>query len=169
MSYFIGFSTQPENILSKIIRWFTRAKASHAIIFLNKHIILEATEWEVKPTSWKKFKKNNSLIYKFRIKKSKREIEKALNVAMEYLNVPYDVMNIVGQIIVRTIDILFHIKIRNKWGNEASLQCSEYMYKYLKALDIPIEIDDVESISPQFIIEFCLNNPNLFEKVPVED
>ena len=68
MSYFIGFSTQPNNILSKIIRWFTRAKASHAFIFLNEYIILEATEWEVKPTSWKKFKKKNALIYKFKAK-----------------------------------------------------------------------------------------------------
>lgn len=165
MRYHIGFSTKPDNILSKGIRWITRSQASHTFIFLTNKVILEATFFGIKAYSWEKFKEKNKIIGIFQIKRDEWLLEEGLYKAINRLGEPYDITNLLGQVLVKIVDILFHKKIKNFLGNKKFLQCSEYSYYYLKDCHIPIEIEDIEAINPEYLLDFCLKNPRFFKKV----
>lgn len=167
MKYCIGFSTQPNNIFSKLIRWFTRSKASHSFIFLNAKIILEATDFKVKATAYSKFKKKNKIIAVYEIIQDPIILQKALDTACEELGVDYDVFNIIGIAIVIIVDMLTHIRIKNPLDSKNKLQCSEYVLQFIKDGQIPIELNDEEFIDSQILIDFCNNNIKYFKPMEI--
>lgn len=166
MQGYIGFSCEPEGFSSKFIRWFTRSSASHSFIFYDDKIILEAASITVQAESIAQFKKDDIILYAFKINQDPAILQKALENAVNLLGIPYDYCNLIGMGIVKLVDVLTHIKIKNPLDKREFYQCSEYLLKYLLDSQIPIKIEDKKYVYPQLLIDFCKSRPDLF--IPIE-
>jgi len=155
MKVWVGFSTT--NLwISRLIRWFTRSKVSHAWIAydsteLNSVIVLEA-HYTFRAIPYLLFKKQNKVIAEFEIKNG---YTPAMVVACaKFLGTDYDYTGIFGGIIV-SIGRWLKLKWKNPLGNPKAQTCSEAVLRALQAGQYPNANEfDPESITPQQLMEF---------------
>jgi len=157
MKVWIGFSTT--NLwISRLIRWFTKSKASHAWIAfeskeLGTRIVLEAHyTFRAVPYAW--FKRRNRIVAEIEIPNAEAMVVKCA----EFLGTDYDYTGLLGGIIV-SLGQLFGRRWRNPWGNPRLPTCSESVVRamqYDKFLSG--EKLDPESTSPQQLMEFLAGN-----------
>jgi hypothetical protein len=163
--YRIGFSTRSSSVYSMLIRRFTRFPASHAFIFYDDRVLLDASGLMVKLRLWRYFKRWNYIVQVFEIKRNGKTLERALERLEEHYGAGYDIMNVIGMVIVRLVDILFHKKIKNFLGSKNQFQCSEFVYMYLHEAGIGVKPEDPDFITPRLLFDFCMDNKSIFKPV----
>jgi hypothetical protein len=155
MKVWVGFSTT--NLwISRLIRFFTRSKASHAWLSyesneLNSIIVLEA-HYTFRALPYAFFKRQNTIVKEVEI--TKGDTSTMVAACAKFLGTDYDYTGIVGGLIV-SLGNWLKKKWKNPWGNPKVQTCSEAVVRALVAGGYP-EADkfDPESVSPQDLIEF---------------
>ena len=157
MKIWIGFSTT-NNVISRVIRWFTRSTTSHAWLAFTSQdmgmdIVLEAHfTFRAVPYAW--FKKRNRIVAEYEIPVGQAAIVKCAS----FLGENYDYTGIVGGIIV-SVGRWFKHKWHNPWGNPKAQTCSEAVVRALQAAAYPgAEKLNAEDTSPQTLMEFLAGN-----------
>jgi len=157
MKIWIGFSTT-NNLISRVIRWFTRSTTSHAWIAfasqdMGMDVVLEAHfTFRAVPYVW--FKKRNRIVAEYEIPVGQAAVAKCAS----FLGENYDYTGIVGGIIV-SVGRWFKHKWHNPWGNPKAQTCSEAVVRALQAAAYPgAEKLNAEDTSPQTLMEFLAGN-----------
>jgi hypothetical protein len=138
----IGFSTDPKNWISKVIRWFTNSKCSHTFIRIEESLlgplIVESDAGGVQVQMYAQFNTpGNTLVYSV---EPAFDLLPALKQAMtEYLNEPYDYTGVIGMAWV-----MFWRKLKRKVSNPLhrtkSMFCSAFVLRVLQiANDIEMQ------------------------------
>jgi hypothetical protein len=156
----IGFSTS-SSIISRIIRWFTRSKASHAFATfydqtLERIIIIEATGSGYRLTQHEKWSKGNKVIGEF---KCKKDLTKSLRFMAEKLGNNYDYWSALGLAVRRWWGKWY----RNPLRDPNKLHCSEAITLMLQHAGLA-ETLDPESTTPEDLLQYCKDS-ELFEEM----
>ena len=154
MRVWVGFSTT--NLwISRLIRWFTKSKASHAWIAfesqeLGTKIVLEA-HYTFRAVPYSFFARQNKVVAEVEMV---GDTSSMVAKCAEFLGTDYDYTGIVGGIIV-SLGRWFKHKWRNPWGNPKAQTYSESVVRALKAAKYPSsEVLDPESTTPQELMAF---------------
>lgn len=151
----IGFSTSQE-ILSKIIRLFTKGKYSHAFItyddfVLKSKMIMEA-QWD--GFHLKKWKSSPSVYGNYLLISPKYDITGLPKACADFLGNPYDYTGILGAIPVMILRF-FRIKSRNLLQDGKAKFCSEAIVLGLQKINYPNAHKlDASQTTPQDLYEF---------------
>ena len=156
----IGFSTG-SSIVSRIIRWFIRSKASHAFVafddrMLGRRIIMESSLYGYKLTQHERWNKKNKIIAEFTCKK---RLGKSVKYMAGELGKDYDFWSAFGLAARRWFGKWY----RNPFRNPKKLHCSEAMVLFLQQVNLALDLDP-ESTTPEDLLQYCLQNDN-FEEV----
>lgn len=157
----VGFSTQKKNVLSRIIRWFTKSQASHAWLFvgdsfLGMDMVLQATEGGFQLMTFEAFKSRNDIVA---LIEPPQSIFPGIQKATTWLGENYDYFGLFGSAVV-----IFGRWLKRKWKNPLngahSMFCSEAVVYVLQASDYPGAADlDPSSTTPQDLMDF-LSKPS---------
>lgn len=152
----VGFSTCKRNVLSRIIRWFTRSQASHAWLlvegsFLGMDMVMEATEGGFRLTSYETFRKGHDIV---KIVEPSFPLDEGARKAAAWLGESYDYLGLVGSAVV-----ILGRWLRRKWRNPLdaprSMFCSEAVVFVLQADGYPgADKLDPSATSPQDLLDF---------------
>lgn len=149
----IGFSTQPKSWLSRIVRWFTKSKASHALIvfeMFDREWILESGIKGVVILPIERL--DGQMVALVPIPElSPADLSKVM---VDDLGDDYDFTGLFGM----TINVLgrwFKAKWKNPWNNPRSMFCSEFVVKTLQQCGFP-GADQLEAANttPQDLLDF---------------
>jgi len=151
----IGFSTT-DKIMSRIIRWFTRSKASHSYILVSiagEPIVIHSNQHGVNCDHYKKFKKGKKIVKEYKLLISAEEEKQATALALRLLDRPYDFLSIVGFGWV-LINKMFGRKTGNPFPNRSAYQCSEFALAIARKAKLE-GFDDFnrELVSPEDLID----------------
>lgn len=156
----IGFSTT-NGIISRLIKWLTRSKASHSYIYFKmagEAMVLHATAHGVNMDYYPKFKNKNKIIAEYKVNLVEEKEQDALSYAFKKVDQPYDYLAIVGFLWVLILKS-FGKKAKNPFPNRSAYFCSEIAIEALKAADFPgADALDRELTSPEDIMEFLDNH-----------
>ena len=151
------FSTQQTNPVSRIIRWFTKSRVSHATLLYfdtdwGGDFVMEATEGGVKITPFLKFSAKNDLV---RIFTPKQPLDAGLTeAANNWLGDQFDYIGLLGMILVY-LGHIFRMTWRNPFASPHAMFCSEFVARVLKWSEYPGTEDmDPTSVSPEDLLEF---------------
>ena len=151
----IGFSTT-NKIISRIIRWFTKAKCSHTFFvfaLFDRPWVLGAEFGGIELISLERFQKNNSIVALADVPELGEE---AVKDAMASLGEAYDFGGLLGGIFP-IIGRWLKLKWTNPWENPKAMYCSEFVIRTLKAHKFPdIEALDATTATPQDLHDFLV-------------
>jgi hypothetical protein len=155
----IGFSTS-SSIVSRVIRWFTRSKISHAWVSfyseeLGFRLIMHATFGGYKLERWVKWKKENKIISKF---SCSTDLSYGVRKMAEQLGKDYDWKSAAMLACRRWIR-----KFYNPVQDPDMLQCSEAITKLLHYHSFALGLDP-ESTTPKDLAIFCAENKSFHIK-----
>lgn len=157
---YIGFSTTG-SVVSGIIRWLTRSKASHSFIrfqVAGEDVVLHSTSHGVNLDYYPKFAKKNKIICEHKITMTKANENKAIGYALKQLDRPYDYLAIAGFLWV-LIAKSFGKKVKNPFPNRSAYFCSELTVNALKEAGFKsADKLDPELTSPEDLMEFIDNH-----------
>ena len=152
----VGFSTQPKNIFSRMIRWFTKAPCSHAFLVYYDHdfeqdYVMEATEGGFRIVPLNKFVLKNHIVA---IIQPKFPIDAGLKEAATWLGEHYDYLGLIGMTVVAVGRWL-----KRKWNNPLasprSMFCSEAVTRVLKNVNYPGMVTfEPSTTEPADLLEF---------------
>lgn len=156
----IGFSAST-GIVSKVIRWFTRGRVSHAYATyysetLQDVFVIEATFWGYKLTPHAKWIKSNKPVGEF---KCKKDLTPGLRHVAKWLGGTYDFWSALGLAARRWFGKWY----RNPFKDPKKLHCSEAVTMLLRYVGLAEEMDP-ESTTPEDLYDYCLNNTE-FEEI----
>jgi len=156
----IGFSTS-NAIVSKVIRWFTKSKASHAYIAfddrdLGRRIVMEASLYGYKLVQHEHWSKKNKVVKEFTCKK---RLTESLKYMAGELGKDYDFWSAFGLAARRWVGKWY----KNPFRDPKKLHCSEAMVLFLQQAGLALDLDP-ESTTPEDLLQYCLQNSN-FEEV----
>jgi hypothetical protein len=156
----IGFSSG-SSIISSIIKWFTRGKASHSyVVFydetLGRNIVIESTWYGYRLSQYKKWIKENKVINEF---KCKENLSDNLKFMASKLGQDYDYWSALGLAAKRWFGKLY----RNPFRDPKKLHCSEAIVLFLQYSDFAMYLDP-ESSTPEDLRLYCLSDER-FEKI----
>jgi len=153
----VGFSTHTKSILSRIIRWFTKSKASHAWLlitdsFFGVEMVMEATETGFRLIPFENFKaEGNDIIA---IIDPAYPLDVGVHQAVRWLGEGYDFAGLFGSAFVM-LGRWFKRKWRNPWDRPHSMFCSEAVVRILQASQYPgSEKFDPAATTPQDLLDF---------------
>jgi hypothetical protein len=153
----IGFSTQTNNIGSRVIRWFTKSRVSHAFLVYKdqewgEDFVMEATDGGVKISALAKFSKHNDIIA---IIEPKQSLEVGVKeAAINWLGNHFDYEGILGMMIVY-IGHWFRLTWRNPFVSTTSAFCSEFVARVLQWSNYPGSEKLIpEDTAPEDLLEF---------------
>lgn len=158
----VGFSTHP-GLLSRLIRFVTRSRASHAwIVFDDRHFrvrfVLESTGKGFHLIPFERWGRSNAVVRTFDLP---YPLEDGLAAVAGYLGESYDVGGLVGMVVV-----LAGRWLRRRWRNplasSRTVFCSEAVTRILVGAGVPgAEELDPEATSPEDLLVFLetLNSP----------
>jgi len=133
----IGFSTT-NKIMSRIIRWFTRSKASHSYVRIqvsDEPIVIHANQHGVNCDHYSKFKKSSKIVSEFELLVTPAEEKQAISHALRLLDRPYDFLSVIGFGWVLFCRML-GCKVKNPFPNRSAYQCSEFALSTMKKAGI---------------------------------
>lgn len=156
MSIIVGFSTST-SVISRVIRWFTRSKASHAWVAfdceeLDIRLIMHASVGGYKLNQWTKWRKDNQVVAMFACKE---DLSDGLRKMAEQLDKPYGYLVALLLAPKRWLGKLYRNPYRD---NYKRLECSEAVTLLLQAHGFAKDMDP-ESTTPEDLLEFCTANP----------
>lgn len=153
---YVGLSTTG-SVVSGIIRWLTRSKASHSFMrfeVAGEDVVIHSTSNGVNLDYYPKFKKKNKIIAEFKIKSTKAKEQAAIRYALQNLDRPYDYLAIAGFLWV-LIAKTFGKKVKNPFPNRSAYFCSELTIKALVAAGVEgADKLDPELTSPEDLLDF---------------
>lgn len=152
----VGFSTSTTNILSRVIRWFTKSRVSHAFLVYydqdwSRDMVLEATLGGFKVVPFDKFRQSTTVVAVF---EPKHSVEAGLKEAVEWLGTDYDYTGLFGMIFV-VMGRWFRLKWRNPWASSKAMFCSEAVARVLRGAGYPnTETMVIEETTPEDLLVF---------------
>ena len=152
----VGFSTSPTNILSRIIRWFTKSRVSHAFLVykdsdFDRDMVMEATLGGFKIVPFDKFSQSTTVIALF---DPKHSLDVGLNKAVDLLGEDYDYTGLFGMMFV-LFGRWLKRKWRNPWSSSKSMFCSEAVARVMRWSLYPgTEEMEMEDTTPEDLLEF---------------
>jgi len=125
----VGFSTT-NKLLSRIIRWVTRGKVSHAWIAfddptLGLRFVMQAEAWGFEVRPWKRWLRENRLVAEYRPAK---DLTESLKWIARSLGVKYDWASAFFAGLWRWFGVL----IRGKFNSPKKLMCAEAVIRFLQ-------------------------------------
>lgn len=169
----IGFETDRDSWISKMVRWFTRSKWSHVFIVgahdpvTGEREILEANWQGVQKAYLKKYLDDSIQLAVFRVEASQDVREAAYTSALGKVGRSYGFLQLLGFIPVLALRLIF-IKIDNPITS--GRVCSELALEYLRALKVEPFFDELDenSASPQDLLDAMELRNDMFHPVPIE-
>ena len=152
----IGFSTT-NKALSRLIRWFTRSKASHAYLrftVAGEELVLHSTRHGINFDHYSKFKSHNKVVKEYRILVDEATETEGLRAALRLIDQPYDFLSIAGfawVLACRSIGL----KVKAPFRNRAAYHCSEFGLTILRKLGLDCPGAKRELTSPEDLMS-CL-------------
>jgi hypothetical protein len=142
----VCFSTT-NGLMSRIIRWFTRAKTSHALITfrsetLDKVFVMEANGRGFMLQPWAKWRRKNTLVARYALAVPTAQQMTALRALAEFLGTEYDYVSLLGFAWRR-----FRARSSNPFDDPTQLICSEAVAKFLAAAGLN-EFSEAETWTP---------------------
>ena len=160
----VGFSTS-SGLVSRLVRWVTRSKASHSWICLEVYglsVIVHASLGGVRMLPRDRFEHGNTIVGEYRVKP---DVSEGVNHTLSFLGEKYDYLGLFGFLKVELWKRWFHKKVRNPWASAKSLVCSELIVHLAHAGKIPEwEGFDPESVTPAELMAECERRLS-FEKI----
>lgn len=153
----VGFSTHTKSILSRIIRWFTGSKASHAWLlvddpFFGMEMVMEATETGFRFIPYDNFKAEGNDIVA--VLEPAYPLDEGVRQAARWLGESYDFAGLFGSIFVM-MGRWLRRKWRNPFDKAHSMFCSEAVVQVLQAAKYPgAEKFDPSATTPQDLLDF---------------
>jgi hypothetical protein len=150
----IGFSSRKGNILSSVIRWFTRSKISHCWLLLDDpqkgRVVLEAEYGPgIEETPWAWFPKDEVVA----LVTPAVPLEAGLEAAKAWMGEKYNVAGLFGMAWVMVWRWL-HVKVRNPFRNSHEMFCSVLLSRVLQLSNYPgMEGRDPQSMEPEDVYE----------------
>lgn len=161
----IGFSTTNSPV-SKVIKFFTRSKVSHAYIVFDvagEQLIIHSTQKGVNCDYYPTFAKNHTIVAEYEITADPEKEKLALAESIKLLDQPYDFLSIVGFVWVLTLRAI-GIKARAPFKNRSAYYCSELGLMILRKLDMDCPGMERELTSPEDLLE-CLEGKSEVKRV----
>ena len=156
MTIIVGFSTST-SVISRIIRWFTRSKASHSWVAfdcgeLGLRLIMHASVGGYKLNQWTKWRKDNQIVAMYICQE---DLSDGLRKMAEQLDKPYDYWSVIMLAPKRWFGKLYKNPVQD---GDKRLHCSEALARLLQAHGFAKDLDP-ESTTPENLLEFCAGNP----------
>ena len=131
LSINICFSTS-NGLVSRVIRWFSRAEVSHALVTfydetLDKVFVMEAGGRGFILTPWAKWRQSHTLACRYSLCISTRHQEESIRKLAEFLGSQYDYISLLGFVFRRWVR-----RMRNPLDNPNRLICSEAVAVFLR-------------------------------------
>lgn len=150
---YIGFSTQPKSTLSRIVRWFTKSKTSHALIvfqMFGRDWILESGIKGVVILPIERL--DGVMVELIPVPQlSEEDLSKAM---VNNLGDDYDFTGLFGMAI-NVLGRWFKAKWKNPWNNPRSMFCSEFVVKTLQQSGYPgADRLEAATTTPQDLLDF---------------
>jgi len=150
------FSTNPKNILSRIIRRFTKSKCSHVALltdeFLGIQCVMEATLVGVALTPLQTFLARGNVIVD--VVEPEVDLREGLRATAQLLAAAYDFSGLLGMLFVY-LGRALHKRWRNPWRTSTSMFCSELVTRAMQAASYPgADQLDPHSTSPEDLLEW---------------
>lgn len=125
----VGFSTT-NKLMSRVIRWVTRGKVSHAWISfydptLEMRLVMQAEAWGFEVRPWERWVTENTLIAQFR---PVRNLDKSLKWIAKSLGTKYDWKSAFFAGLWRW----FGVWIRGRLNSPKKLMCAEAVLRFLR-------------------------------------
>lgn len=158
----VGFSTNPKNLLSRIIRWATDSKVSHTFFIVDwcgSEVIVEAHWNGFRVLDFKQWKRDKpgQLVA---IVEPSDDLTPGFEALIPYLGQPYDFGGLVGMACVLFCWRFLKRKVANPWDSHKALFCSEAVAQVLSWVSYPNWRKlPPENVSPDDILEFFLEQP----------
>lgn len=153
----VGFSTHGNNIVSRLIRWLTKSKASHAWLlvedpFFGLEMVMEATETGFRLIPLANFKAEGNNIVA--LLEPSSPLDEGVKQAGKWLGEHYDFAGLFGASVV-ILGRWLRRKWRNPFGSPKSMFCSEAVVRVMQASKFPgAEGLDPEATTPQDLLDF---------------
>jgi hypothetical protein len=151
----IGFSTVTSNLVSRIIRWFSRSKASHAWLLVSDEtfgleLVMEASEMGFRLVPFESFKKKNTIVALF---DPVVPLESGVKEAATWLGESYDFLGLFGALFV-ILGRWLKRKWKNPFHSSKSMFCSEAVVRVLQSVAYPgTEGMNPDSVTPQDLLD----------------
>jgi hypothetical protein len=153
----IGFTTDTNSLVSRLVRWLTRSECSHAIfIYFDQDwgvdMVLEASDVGFREIPLSNFLKKNTLV---RTCVPKVPLEEGLKyVALTYLGTTFDYTGLLGNGPI-LLGRWLKRKWNNPWNTPGSVFCSEAVVVAMQQVEYPgAETLVPMNTSPQDLLEF---------------
>lgn len=153
----IGFSTS-SSLISRVIRFFTRGKASHTYFLLDfeRWKIVIGADWNgVVAQSKKRFEEaGNKTLAIFSSQDLDFDLDRGMPFLMDRLDVGYDYLGLFGMAFVEVAS-WFGKRIENPWGSPYKQFCSEAAGEMLRHINFPgSEVLNPRSLDPNELWNF---------------
>lgn len=154
----VGFSTS-RRLASRIIRWATRSKVSHAWLLIEDSyfgvdMVLQATMGGFHLEAYEVFKKAHDIVAVVDIN---HPMDKGLKQAAFWLGYRYDYLGLFGAGFV-VVGGWFKRKWKNPLDSSHSMFCSEAVVRVLQASEYPgfEGMEEPGAVNPQRLLEFLV-------------
>jgi len=162
----IGFSST-NKILSRIIKWATRSKASHAYVLImvaGEPIVIHSNQHGVNCDHYNKFKKDKKIVSEYKLLLDEETEKQATANALRLLDKPYDFLSVLGFGWVLLCKAL-GCKAKNPFPNRSAYQCSEFALTVMRKAGIEgTDKLPKERVSPEDLID-CLEGSSQAKEI----
>ena len=163
MSVKIGFSTNPTNLLSKVIRFFSNSPVSHAFFIADwdgTEVMVEAHWNGLRVLDFKQWKRDKPTQL-VAVIEPRVSLQKGFDSIIPYLGQPYDFGGLFGMAFVM-VGRWLKKKWANPWNSNKALFCSEIVAQVLTWERYPgwtsLPADD---ITPDDLFDFFKNEATI--------
>jgi len=163
----VGFSST-KAIVSRIIMWATRSKASHSYIrfeVAGEPIVIHANQHGVNCDHYIKFKKGKKIVKEFKMDLTPEQEYDIVSYALKRLDSPYDFLSVIGFGWVLFCK-LFGCNVKNPFPNKSAYQCSEFVLRALREAGKVRGLENIpkERVAPETLINI-LSKHNLATEI----
>lgn len=143
---------------AKLIRWFTRGRASHVLIgvtLFGREVFMHANVGGIQVTPRERFLYKNQVVAEF---ETRQEIPSdLLRMAAGHLGESYDYVGLFGFIWPMMLWRWLHLKVKNPLANARGMVCSEFVARVdTDGLVIPeFRGLDPEDTTPEDLLVLC--------------
>lgn len=150
--------TAEKSFFSRAIRWFTRAKVSHALITfhditLKRVFVMEANGRGFLLTPWTKWRQSHTLYARYEMVLPKKNQQEALHAVGGHLGAQYDYIGIISFALRRVWR-----RFANPWASSSKMFCSEAVALFLKEAGLDV-YRDTEDWTPGDLIKSIEKDP----------
>jgi hypothetical protein len=159
-----------KNIFSKMIRWFSNGRVSHAMLeyYDNRwgcDFVAESTIHGVRLVPSENLKNNVTEVFNCIF-----DLDQFLFKCPDLIGEPYDIKGIEFLAWFFIVLKLLKKKIRKPFHNSNGLFCSEFVARIFIQANLPeTETWDPEMITPEMLLEYCERHTELFTEEKEDD